>query len=115
VRRERVDDAFGRVRARGVRLRRDRHRPSLDRLRQARRRREPDRRPPERDRREGQRLREGLQVVIGVVGLNYWGPNLARNFADLGVLSWLCDLDEQRLASAGARHPGATTTSSYEK
>jgi len=53
--------------------------------------------------------------VIGVVGLNYWGPNLARNFADLGVLSWLCDLDEQRLAAASARHPGATATSSYDE
>jgi predicted dehydrogenase len=53
--------------------------------------------------------------VIGVVGLNYWGPNLARNFADLGALSWLCDLDEQRLAAASARHPGATTTSSYDE
>jgi predicted dehydrogenase len=53
--------------------------------------------------------------VIGVVGLNYWGPNLARNFADLGVLSWLCDLDEQRLAAAGARHPDATATASFEE
>jgi predicted dehydrogenase len=53
--------------------------------------------------------------MIGVVGLNYWGPNLARNFADLGVLSWLCDLDEQRLAAAGARHPAANTTSSYDE
>jgi len=53
--------------------------------------------------------------VIGVVGLNYWGPNLARNFADLGVLSWLCDLDEQRLAAASARHPAANTTSSYDE
>jgi predicted dehydrogenase len=53
--------------------------------------------------------------LIGVVGLNYWGPNLARNFADLGVLSWLCDLDEQRLAAAGARHPDATATASFEE
>jgi len=53
--------------------------------------------------------------MIGVVGLNYWGPNLARNFADLGRLSWLCDLDEQRLAAAGARHPAASTTSSYDE
>ena len=49
------------------------------------------------------------------MGLNYWGPNLARNFADLGVLSWLCDLDEQRLAAAGARHPAAKTTTSYDE
>jgi predicted dehydrogenase len=53
--------------------------------------------------------------VIGVVGLNYWGPNLARNFADLGVLSWLCDLDEQRLAAAAARHPDAIATASFEE
>jgi predicted dehydrogenase len=53
--------------------------------------------------------------MIGVVGLNYWGPNLARNFADLGALSWLCDLDEQRLAAAGARHPSARTTTSYDE
>jgi predicted dehydrogenase len=53
--------------------------------------------------------------MIGVVGLNYWGPNLARNFAGLGTLSWLCDLDESRLAAASARHPGATSTSSYDE
>jgi len=38
-------------------------------------------------------------VRVGVVGLGYWGPNLARNFAAIpGVeLAWLCD------ASAEAR------------
>jgi len=51
--------------------------------------------------------------VIGVVGLNYWGPNLARNFAELGALSWLCDLDEARLEKAKARHPSATATTSF--
>jgi predicted dehydrogenase len=53
--------------------------------------------------------------VIAVVGLNYWGPNLARNFAELGALSWLCDLDEERLGKASARHPGATATASFEE
>jgi len=52
---------------------------------------------------------------IGVVGLNYWGPNLARNFAELGVLSWICELDEERLAKAKARHPAATATTSFEE
>jgi predicted dehydrogenase len=52
--------------------------------------------------------------VIGVVGLNYWGPNLARNFAELGALSWICDLDEERLEKAKARHPAATATTSFE-
>ena len=53
--------------------------------------------------------------MIGVVGLNYWGPNLARNFAELGVLSGICDLDEERLAKAKARHPSAVATTSYEE
>ena len=28
---------------------------------------------------------------IGLVGLGYWGKNLARNLNDLGVLSAICD------------------------
>jgi predicted dehydrogenase len=28
---------------------------------------------------------------VGVAGLGHWGPNLARNFADLAELTWLCD------------------------
>jgi predicted dehydrogenase len=51
---------------------------------------------------------------VGVVGLNYWGPNLARNFDDLADLAWLCDLDEQHLASAGQRHPNARTTTDLD-
>jgi predicted dehydrogenase len=53
--------------------------------------------------------------VIGVAGLNYWGPNLARNFAELGVLTWLCDLDEEHLATSAARHPGAAATTSFDE
>jgi predicted dehydrogenase len=53
--------------------------------------------------------------AVGVVGLNYWGPNLARNFAELGVLSWICDLDEERLQNAAARHTRATPTRSFDE
>jgi predicted dehydrogenase len=53
--------------------------------------------------------------VIGVVGLGYWGPNLARNFAELGTLSWLCDLDEGLRSTFAARHPQATVTDSFEE
>jgi len=52
---------------------------------------------------------------IGVVGLNYWGPNLVRNFADLADLAWLCDLDQGRLAGVSARHPQARTTQSFDE
>jgi predicted dehydrogenase len=51
---------------------------------------------------------------VGVVGLNYWGPNLARNFAGLADLTWLCDLDEQHLAPNAARYPSARTTTDYD-
>ena len=32
-------------------------------------------------------------VRVGVVGLGYWGPNLARNFDRLpeAELAWICD------------------------
>ena len=51
---------------------------------------------------------------VGVVGLNYWGPNLARNFNDLSQLTWLCDLDEKQLAQMASRYPDARTTTSFD-
>lgn len=38
---------------------------------------------------------DGMPVNVGVVGMNYWGPNLARNFDRLpnAHLTWICDLD----------------------
>jgi predicted dehydrogenase len=52
--------------------------------------------------------------TVGVVGLNYWGPNLVRNFNDLADLTWLCDLDEQHLNPLAARYPDARATTSFE-
>ena len=52
---------------------------------------------------------------VGVVGLNYWGPNLVRNFNDIADLTWLCDLDEAQLQTIGARYPNARTTSSFDE
>lgn len=51
-------------------------------------------------------------VKIGVVGLGYWGPNLARNFnalpsADLG---WICDGSQERLDLQAKNFPGARPT-----
>ena len=56
------------------------------------------------------------EPTVGVVGLGYWGPNLARNFDDLpGVrLAWLCEQDEARRAKYGPRFPNARTTGRYE-
>jgi predicted dehydrogenase len=52
---------------------------------------------------------------VGVVGLGYWGPNLARNFDELGALGALCDLDEGLRERFGARHPSAQTYADYDE
>ncbi|HYW73027.1 MAG TPA: Gfo/Idh/MocA family oxidoreductase [Pyrinomonadaceae bacterium] len=52
---------------------------------------------------------------IGVIGCGYWGPNLLRNFAENedAQLRWICDTDEQRLASMSRRYPMARTTNDF--
>jgi predicted dehydrogenase len=49
---------------------------------------------------------------IGVVGLGYWGPNLARNFDGLPdcELTWLCDARADELERIGRAHPAARRT-----
>jgi predicted dehydrogenase len=51
-------------------------------------------------------------MKIGVVGLGYWGPNLARNFDGLpdAELAWLCDSDEEALGRWGRAFQSARTT-----
>ena len=58
----------------------------------------------------------GDTVRIGLAGLGYWGPNLARNFDALpdAELAVICDADEERLAQTGARFPEASTTTSFD-
>lgn len=55
-------------------------------------------------------------ATIGVVGLGYWGPNLARAFANLpgARLKWLCDRDPEARARAFAHHPDAQFTDAYD-
>jgi predicted dehydrogenase len=52
---------------------------------------------------------------VGVVGLGYWGPNLARNFDELGALAWLCDTDDARREAFAARYPDARTTGDLDE
>src|SRR4051812_47285256 len=54
---------------------------------------------------------------IAIVGLGYWGPNLARNFAATpgADVRWLCDADRQALATIGAAHPGVRLASSIDE
>ncbi|MDQ3091463.1 MAG: Gfo/Idh/MocA family oxidoreductase [Actinomycetota bacterium] len=51
-------------------------------------------------------------VRVGVVGLGYWGPNLARNFANLpgAELRWCCDGRQEARESLAAVHRQARFT-----
>jgi len=52
---------------------------------------------------------------VAVVGLGYWGPNLARNFAKIpGVaVAALCDRDKTKLNDIALGYPAAKKTASY--
>jgi predicted dehydrogenase len=50
---------------------------------------------------------------VGLAGLGYWGPNLARNFDELSDLAWLCDVDEEARGTFAGRFPRARTTADF--
>lgn len=52
---------------------------------------------------------------VAVVGLGYWGPNLARNFDQLAELVMLCDADPERLSALAGRYPQAKLARSYDE
>jgi predicted dehydrogenase len=56
------------------------------------------------------------QVSIGVVGLGYWGPNLARNFDSLpgAELRWCCDARADVRERLAQRHPGTRFTADVD-
>jgi predicted dehydrogenase len=51
---------------------------------------------------------------IAQIGLGQWGKNLARNFADLADLAWLCDVDEAQHADLAQRYPQARLTAKLD-
>jgi predicted dehydrogenase len=52
---------------------------------------------------------------VAVAGLGYWGPNLARNFEELGALAALCDLEEDLRERYAARYPNVRVYSDYDE
>ena len=54
----------------------------------------------------------GEPISIGVVGLGYWGPNLARNFATIPgcELSYVCDGDDRARERMARMFPAARAT-----
>jgi predicted dehydrogenase len=55
-------------------------------------------------------------VALAVVGLGYWGPNLARNVQEIpqARLEMLCDVDSTNLRRVQERYPAARATTSYD-
>ena len=51
-------------------------------------------------------------LTVGVAGLGYWGPNLARNFAAVPgcEVTWLCDADASARERVGRTLPAARAT-----
>ncbi|TML29927.1 MAG: Gfo/Idh/MocA family oxidoreductase [Actinobacteria bacterium] len=58
-----------------------------------------------------------MSVRVGVVGLGYWGPNLARNFAGVPgcELRWCCDDDPAARERVVARFPNVRFTGDLDE
>ena len=56
-------------------------------------------------------------IRIGVVGLGYWGPNIARNLAAIPgcELAWCCDASPEARGRAGAMFPGVRLSDDLEE
>ena len=56
-------------------------------------------------------------VSVGVLGLGYWGPNLARNFDRLGdtELRWLCDTSVEARERVAPQFPAARLTGDLDE
>jgi len=56
-------------------------------------------------------------INVAVVGIGYWGPNLARNVAMSagGRLHTLCDSRTDRLAELGRQYPGAKLRTDFDE
>ena len=51
---------------------------------------------------------------VAVVGCGYWGKNLVRNFAQLGVLRTICDANPATLDHLTGLYPGVTPTTTFK-
>jgi predicted dehydrogenase len=62
------------------------------------------------------RMPNSAPVRVGVVGLGYWGPNLARNFDAIEdcELAWCCDASADARARFAPRFPATRFTSELD-
>lgn len=63
----------------------------------------------------GRRAPSSRPLRVGIVGVGYWGPNLARNVAEArgAELVAVADLSEERLSHLAQRHPDLKTTTRH--
>ncbi len=54
-------------------------------------------------------------LKVGVIGAGYWGPNLIRNFNQIGVLRIVCDSDKSKLDKIRARYRDVETTTDIDR
>ena len=54
-------------------------------------------------------------ITFGIIGYGYWGPNLARNFAEApgGCVGFVTDVRAERLAQLTTRYPGVKVSTDY--
>ena len=57
------------------------------------------------------------KLKVGIIGLGYWGPKLARNFHELqnANLEWACDLNRNRLEHINNLYPEVRATRDYHE
>ncbi|MEQ1708154.1 MAG: Gfo/Idh/MocA family oxidoreductase [Terricaulis sp.] len=55
-------------------------------------------------------------IKLGVIGYGYWGPNLVRNFAELGgaQVAAVADLDQKKLDLVARRFPAIKVTTDFQ-
>jgi UDP-2-acetamido-3-amino-2,3-dideoxy-glucuronate N-acetyltransferase len=53
------------------------------------------------------------EACIAVVGCGKWGRNLVRNFAELGALRVICDVDPLKLQHYTKQHPGVLCVTDF--
>lgn len=56
-------------------------------------------------------------INFGLIGVGYWGPNLARNLngTENGTLKWICDSNSGAIKKMAAGYPSVSTTSDPEE
>lgn len=52
---------------------------------------------------------------IACIGAGYWGQNLIRNFAELGALAWICELDRRKHDQLATAYTNVKLTNVFDQ